>query len=154
MADDRALRLVLDLRQKEEDKAQEEYAKALSAIASFERQIAQLQEFFKTYADELAGSTQQGMDINIYRSYQGFLNKLDQVTKRQEQALETMRGRAENLRLEYLEKQKARKIIESLLEKHRIEQARKEAQAEQKLTDDLVSSKQARILIDRQLQDL
>ena len=55
--------------------------------------------------------------------------------------------------LQYLlfsrKKQKRRKIIESLLEKHKQERLLREAKAEQKLTDDIVSSKQARLLMDK-----
>ncbi len=149
MADDKSLKMVLELRQREEDEAQEAYAQAQIAVRTFEHQLEQLKRFARMYSDEMAGKTSGGMDINVFRSYQNFLDKLEVIEKRQQQALENVRRQEAARREEYLEKQKRRKIIESLLEKHRQEELIREAKAEQKLTDDIVSSKQARVLMEK-----
>ena len=69
-------------------------------------------------------------------SYQSFIAKLDVVIDRQEEDLERLRANSHRLELIYLDKQKERKIIESLIEKHRLEAQRKELKAEQKLNDE------------------
>lgn len=149
MSGDKALLLVLDLRKKEEDSALEMWTDAKNAVINFERQIEQLKQFEKIYENEMTVKSKNGMDMNMYMSYQQFLSKLDNIKFRQEAGLIQLQNQEERAKQNYLDKQKRRKIIESLLEKHKQERLLKEAKAEQKLTDDIVSSKQARLLMDK-----
>ena len=149
MSDDKALLLVLDLRKKEEDSALEMWTDAKNAVINFERQIEQLKQFEKIYENEMTVKSKNGMDMNMYMSYQQFLSKLDKIKIRQEAGLIQLQNQEERAKQNYLDKQKRRKIIESLLEKHKQERLLKEGKAEQKLTYDIVSSKQARLLMDK-----
>lgn len=149
MSGDKALLLVLDLRKKEEDSALEMWTDAKNAVINFERQIEQLKQFEKIYENEMTVKSKNGMDMNMYMSYQQFLSKLDKIKIRQEAGLIQLQNQEERAKQNYLDKQKRRKIIESLLEKHKQERLFREAKAEQKLTDDIVSSKQARLLMDK-----
>jgi flagellar FliJ protein len=149
MSGDKALLLVLDLRKKEEDSALEMWTDAKNAVINFERQIEQLKQFEKIYENEMTVKSKNGMDMNMYMSYQQFLSKLDKIKIRQEAGLIQLQNQEERAKQNYLDKQKRRKIIESLLEKHKQERLLKEAKSEQKLTDDIVSSKQARLLMDK-----
>ena len=149
MSGDKALLLVLDLRKKEEDSALEMWTDAKNAVINFERQIEQLKQFEKIYENEMTVKSKNGMDMNMYMSYQQFLSKLDKIKIRQEAGLIQLQNQEERDKQNYLDKQKRRKIIESLLEKHKQERLLKEAKSEQKLTDDIVSSKQARLLMDK-----
>lgn len=149
MSGDKALLLVLDLRKKEEDSALEMWTDAKNAVINFERQIEQLKQFEKIYENEMTVKSKNGMDMNMYMSYQQFLSKLDKIKIRQEAGLIQLQNQEERAKQNYLDKQKRRKIIESLLEKHKQERLLMEAKAEQKLTDDIVSSKQARLLMDK-----
>ncbi|MGN1281016.1 MAG: flagellar export protein FliJ [Succinivibrio sp.] len=148
MSSDKSLLLVFDLRKKEEDKALEMWTEAKNAVASFEQQIEQLKQFEKIYQNEMAGKSRNGMDMSMYFTYQQFLEKLENIKLRQEAGLVQLKEQEGRARSNYLEKQKQRKIIESLLEKHKRQRLLAEAKAEQKLTDDIVSSKQARILME------
>ena len=149
MSGDKALLLVLDLRKKEEDSALEMWTDAKNAVINFERQIEQLKQFEKIYENEMTVKSKNGMDMNMYMSYQQFLSKLDKIKIRQEAGLIQLQNQEERAKQNYLDKQKRRKIIESLLEKHKQERLLKEVKAEQKLTVDIVSSKQARLLMDK-----
>ncbi len=146
---DRALNLVLDLRKKEENDALEMWAQARNAVASFEQQIAQLKQFEQIYLNDMQVKSQNNVDMGTYMSYQQFLSKLESIRYRQEAGLVNLKEQEKRAQQNYLEKQKQRKIIESLIEKHKLERAALEAKAEQKLADDIVSSKQARILMER-----
>ena len=148
MSSDKSLLLVLDLRKKDEDRALEMWSDAKNAVASFEQQIEQLKQFEKIYQNEMASKSKSGMDMNMYFTYQQFLDKLENIKVRQEAGLVQLQEQEVRARDNYLEKQKQRKIIESLLEKHKKQRLLAEAKAEQKLTDDIVSSKQARILME------
>ncbi len=146
---DKALNLVLDLRKREEDEALELLLEAQNNVASFERQIAQLKEFENIYIEEMKAKSQFQLDMGTYLAYQQFINKLERIKERQEAGLVKLQEQENRARSNYLDKQQQRKIIESLIEKHRLERERLEARAEQKLSDDIVSSKQARLLIEK-----
>lgn len=151
MADDRALRLVLDQRKKAEDEALEEYVNAQKAVISYQQQLDQLRQFRAIYQGEMQEKTAQGMDMNVFTSYQNFLAKLASIEQRQELGLLRLMDQEKRMRQAYLKTQQRRKVIEALLEKHRQEQLAQEARAEQKLTDDIVSSKAARELMEAAL---
>ena len=146
---DKALNLVLDLRKREEDDALELLLEAQNNVASFERQIAQLKEFENIYIEEMKAKSKFQLDMSTYLAYQQFIDKLETIKERQEAGLVKLQEQENRARSNYLDKQQQRKIIESLIEKHRLERERLEAKAEQKLSDDIVSSKQARLLIEK-----
>lgn len=149
MSSDKALLLVLDLRKKEEDKALEMWTQAQSAVVSFQKQIEQLKQFEQIYIQEMNVKSNNGVSMTTYMSYQQFISKLDGIKHRQEAGLVELEEQEKRAMANYLEKQKQRKIIDSLLEKHKKQRLLLEAKAEQKLTDDIVSSKQARILMEK-----
>ena len=149
MSSDKALLLVLDLRKKDEDKALEMWAQAQNAVVSFQKQIEQLKQFEQIYIQEMNVKSNNGVSMTTFMSYQQFISKLEGIKRRQEAGLVELEAQEKRAMDNYLEKQKQRKIIDSLLEKHRNERLALEAKAEQKLTDDIVSSKQARILMSR-----
>ena len=149
MSDDKALLLVLDLRKKEEDKALELWTDAKNAVINFQKQIEQLVQFEGIYQRELEAKSRQALDMQAYLSYQQFIEKLSKIKLRQEAGLVQLQQQEQRAKDNYLEKQKQRKIIETLLEKHKLQRRIKEAKAEQRLTDALVCSKQARALIDK-----
>ncbi|NLK84844.1 MAG: flagellar export protein FliJ [Aeromonadales bacterium] len=149
MSDDKALHLVLDLRQKEEDKALEMWTDAKNSVINFQRQIEQLVQFEQIYVNEMQNKSLNGLDMMTFNSYQQFIDKLAKIKLRQEAGLVQLQQQEVRAKDNYLDKQKQRKIIESLLEKHKRDRLLKEAKAEQKLADDIVSSKQARILMER-----
>ena len=143
---DRALNLVLNLRKKEEDEALELWGESKKAVASFEQQIAQM------YVDEMQAKSRNNFDMGSYMTYQQFILKLENIKERQEIGLIRLKEQEARARDNYLKKQQARKVIEMLLEKHKKERILKEMKADQKLSDELVSSKQARILIEKNLK--
>lgn len=149
MSDDKALLLVLDLRKKEEDKALELWTDAKNAVINFQKQIEQLVQFEGIYQRELEAKSRQALDMQAYLSYQQFIEKLSKIKLRQEAGLVQLQQQEQRAKDNYLEKQKQRKIIETLLEKHKLQRRIKEAKAEQRLTDELVCSTQARALIDK-----
>lgn len=149
MSSDKALLLVLDLRKKDEEKALEMWTQAQNAVVSFQKQIEQLKQFEQIYIQEMNVKSNNGVSMTTFMSYQQFISKLEGIKRRQEAGLVELEAQEKRAMDNYLEKQKQRKIIDSLLEKHRNERLALEAKAEQKLTDDIVSSKQARILMSR-----
>ena len=147
MAGDRALHLVLDQHKKEEDEALEQYGQAHQAVISFRKQLEQLRQFRAMYLSELQQKTQSGMDMNVFSSYQNFLTKLESIEKRQELGLLRLEDQEKRMQQEYLRRQQKRKVIESLLERHRLEEQLREANnpySQKKMRDYLDSRMQGR----------
>ena len=125
------------------------WSDARKAVQSFKDQLAQLEQFAKIYEVEMQSKSKNGLDMTMYQSYVQFLDKLEKIKVRQENGLKQLEQQEQRAQQFYLEKQKERKIIESLLEKHKIQRRIKEAKAEQKFADDLVSSKHARLVMNK-----
>ena len=141
---DKALLLVLDLREKQEQNALEIYIQAQNKITAFKQQIAQIEQYKESYINEMQQRGMTGFSAQILLSYQDFLDKLDDIKKRQEQQLALAIAETERKREAYLQAQKQRKIIDTLLEKHKIQRQKLEAIKEQKLLDDFVVSHASR----------
>ena len=84
MSDDKALYLVLDLREKEEQDALEMWANAKNQVANFQKQIEQLEQFEAIYQNEMEIKSRNTIDMNMYFSYQAFIDKLSKIKQRQE----------------------------------------------------------------------
>lgn len=137
-AEDRALLLVLDKRQNDEKNAFEDWISCRNHVAMFEQQIKQVEEFRVNYIGEMENEGRGGLTGTKLLAYQAFIEKLDNIALKQRQELQRLQMLTEQKRQMYLTRQKERKIIESLLEKHRIRREKKEQKREQKLLDEFV----------------
>lgn len=144
MAQDRALSLVRDKRQSDEEKALEEWTFSKNQVASYEDQIKQVEEFRVSYIRDMETEGRNGFTGTKLLAYQAFIEKLDNIAAKQKVELERLKMLVEQKRQIYLTKQKERKIIESLLEKHKIKRLKAEQKAEQKLLDEFAVVKYAR----------
>lgn len=155
MPEDRALHLVLDKRQRDEEKAFEDWVFCRNQVANFELQIKQVEEFRFNYIGEMENEGRNGLTGNKLLAYQAFIEKLDNIALKQRQELQRLQMLTEQKRQEYLNRQKDRKIIETLLEKHRIKRLKEEQKREQKLLDEyVVSTYSRRRLNDQEVLDL
>ncbi len=149
MADDRALTKVLELRKKLEDDEREKWAESLKQIEAFDAQLKRLEDFKKLYLKELAGQKGSNLSVQHYLAYQGFIDRLDTAYERQLKVREDLKKRSEILRQKYLTARQDRRIIESLLEKHRQATLKAQSKAEARMNDEFVSARQARLLIEQ-----
>ena len=154
MADDHALARVLRLRQKAEDEALKKWSDSRQQLAAFTSQLDKIRAFRDLYVKEMLEHKDQNMGLQQYLAYQGFIERLDKTCERQQHMLSKLKEQMESLKESYLKSRQQRCIIEALIDKHRMQALKKEAGAEARLSDDLVSSKQARMLIESNLQHL
>ena len=138
MAEDRALHLVLDKRQSDEEKTLEDWVFCRNQVASYEKQIKQVEDFRMSYIAEMQNEGRMGLTGTKILAYQAFIEKLDNIALKQRQELQRLHMLTEQKRQIYLTRQKERKIIETLLEKHRIKRMKEEQRREQKLLDEYV----------------
>lgn len=144
MAVDRALHLVRDKRQSDEEKALEDWVFCRNQVASYEQQIKQVEEFRLSYISEMEQEGRLGLTGTKLLAYQAFIEKLDNIALKQRQELKRLQMLTEQKRQMYLTRQKDRKIIETLLEKHRLKRLKEEQRREQKLLDEYVVSSHTR----------
>lgn len=136
MAQDRALSLVRDKRQSDEEKALEDWTFCRNQVANYEAQIKQVEEFRIGYIRDMETEGRSGFTGTKLLAYQAFIEKLDNIAAKQKVELERLKMLTEQKRQIYLTRQKDRKIIESLLEKHKMKRLKAEQKAEQKLLDE------------------
>ena len=110
----------------------------------FEQQIKQVEDFRFNYIGEMENEGRNGLTGNKLLAYQAFIEKLDNIALKQRQELQRLQMLTEQKRQFYLNRQKDRKIIETLLEKHRIKRQKEELKREQKLLDEYVVSTYSR----------
>ena len=128
----------------DEEKAFEDWVFCRNQVAMFEQQIKQVEDFRFNYIGEMENEGRNGLTGNKLLAYQAFIEKLDNIALKQRQELQRLQMLTEQKRQFYLNRQKDRKIIETLLEKHRIKRQKEELKREQKLLDEYVVSTYSR----------
>lgn len=144
MANDRALNLVRDKRQSDEEKALEDWVYVRNQVANYENQIKQVEAFRRSYINDMEIEGRNGVTGTKLLAYQAFIDKLDNIAIKQQQELERLKMLTEQKRQMYLTKQKERKIIETLIENNRLKRLKLEQKREQKMLDEFVVSSYTR----------
>lgn len=144
MANDRALNLVRDKRQSDEEKALEDWVFTRNQVANYENQIKQVEAFRRSYINDMEIEGRNGLTGTKLLAYQAFIDKLDNIAIKQQQELERLKMLTEQKRQMYLVKQKERKIIETLIENNRQKRLKLEQKREQKMLDEFVVSSYTR----------
>lgn len=144
MSQDRALSLVRDKRQSDEEKALEDWIYCKNQVANYENQIKQVEAFRQEYIQNMENEGRNGFTGTKLLAYQAFIEKLDNIAAKQKVELERLKMLTEQKRQMYMTRQKERKIIESLIEKHKQKRIKAELKAEQKLLDEFAVSRYAR----------
>ena len=144
MAVDRALHLVRDKRERDEDKALQDWVFCRNQVSNYEKQIQQVEDFRKSYIAEMENEGRAGLTGTKIIAYNAFIEKLDNIAIKQRQELQRLKMLTEQKRQIYLTRQEDRKVIETLLEKHKIKRLKEEQKREQKLLDEYVVSSYTR----------
>lgn len=144
MAADRALNLVKDKRQRDEEKALEDWVFCRNQVSNYENQIRQVEEFRMNYISEMQAEGRNGLTGTKILAYQAFIEKLDNIAVKQRQELKRLEMLTEQKRQMYMTRQKERKIIEKLIEQQTQKRLKEELRKEQKMLDEFVVSSYTR----------
>lgn len=144
MAADRALNLVKDKRQRDEEKALEDWVFCRNQVSNYENQIRQVEEFRMNYISEMQAEGRNGLTGTKILAYQAFIEKLDNIAVKQRQELKRLEMLTEQKRQLYMTRQKERKIIEKLIEQQTQKRLKEELRKEQKMLDEFVVSSYTR----------
>ena len=135
MAADRALSLVKDKRQRDEEKALEDWVFCRNQVSNYENQIRQVEEFRMNYISEMQAEGRNGLTGTKILAYQAFIEKLDNIAIKQRQELKRLEMLTEQKRQMYMTRQKERKIIEKLIEQQTQKRLKEELRREQKMLE-------------------
>ena len=144
MAADRALSLVKDKRERDEEKALEDWVFCRNQVSNYENQIRQVEEFRMNYISEMQAEGRNGLTGTKILAYQAFIEKLDNIAIKQRQELKRLEMLTEQKRQMYMTRQKERKIIEKLIEQQTQKRLKEELRREQKMLDEFVVSSYTR----------
>jgi flagellar FliJ protein len=134
----KALLLVYERLQDQEEKARNVYLAAKNAEANFERQLDALNQYRSIYSNELQERGNKGVVSTLtFEHYTSFINRLDKISAEQLDGLKKIRKETQDKYDKYKELEAKRKAIELLLEKQKNAKLKKQEIQEQKMSDDL-----------------
>lgn len=134
----KALLLVYERLQDQEEKARNVYLAAKNAEANFERQLDALNQYRSIYSNELQERGNKGVVSTLtFEHYTSFINRLDKISTEQLDGLKKIRKETQDKYDKYKELEAKRKAIELLLEKQKNAKLKKQEIQEQKMSDDL-----------------
>jgi flagellar protein FliJ len=139
MASSSAITMLIELATKECEKAAQELGKSVRFADETEKKLTLLLQYRDDYAERLQANQSQGLSIEGYRNFQLFLEKLEQaIAGQQEIVQESQRRKEENQRAWQAAEHK-RLSFDTLAERKRKEDLRKEIKRDQKQTDEFVT---------------
>lgn len=131
------LQTVLDHRQHLEDLVLNRFAIKLQAQQECERHIAWLQKELMRARTELYEKEQEGMPAKEFILANEYVTVLRLQVMREQARLPMLQAETEAVRQELVEATKARKVLEALRDRHRMEYDNEQRLAEQHLLDEV-----------------
>lgn len=139
MANLNAIQTLTDLAARQSEEAATRLGQANNATAQAQQKLELLQEYRKSYADQLQAQMAQGLSMSGYSNFQKFLSTLDQAIAQQMQTLQNSHHLVEKHRNEWQLSEKKRLSFNTLTQRAEQAQLRKETKREQKQTDEYAS---------------
>ena len=131
-----ALKLVLEMEQRKEREAAQEFGNARHQFTLQQRRLDGLTHYRQDYLNQANARAQQGLGSSTFGQYHAFVGKLDEGIGQQQKQLERIRSHVEQLRQKWLSQQQRRKAVEMLIEKREAEASQLRARQEQRTSDE------------------
>lgn len=135
----KALNLLVERLQTAEDRAFRVLVQSRQDEQRCQQQMEALNQYREDYSGLLTDRGSQGLNGLQFGHYKAFINKLDHAGEQQLHALRQVRQQTEIRREEWMNIQKQRKALETLLDRKAAREARKQAIQEQKLLDEFAT---------------
>lgn len=132
----RALYLMVERLQEQEQDAAREMAEAQQQLSEFEAQLAHLEDYRRSYLEQALAKGVDGFYADSFHQYQLFIQKLEQASVQQGKSIEQVKKNVLLKRKQWLDLQAKRKALELLIDKQVKQQQHKQAREEQKLLDE------------------
>ena len=135
------LETLIGLAAKEVEKAAVVLGHTMRACAETEQRLALLIQYREDYVERFQQNRKAGLSVLDYRNYLNFIDKLDEAITAQQQIVTQAKERVEEARAVWQECEKKKSSYETLQERERIRQIKKENRREQKEADEFNSRK-------------
>jgi flagellar FliJ protein len=135
----KSLGKVAQLARLEERHAAESARSQRGALGDAQGRLEQLQTFRQEYEQRLAALAGDGMDARLLSDYRSFLLRLNEAIGLQSQQVQQRRDQLSARQSELREKSARRESVDTVLERHRLLQARGDGRREQRLQDEASS---------------
>lgn len=126
------------------DQAGQLLAKERQSEQQTQAQLQALHRYRAEYSERLQTAMRQGIDPASMYNYQQFLASLDAALTRAQQALAEQQSRVEKSQEQWRHEQRKLSSYDTLSSRRLLEAQRRSARQEQKINDDLVTSRMAR----------
>lgn len=124
-----------------EELSQVEFAAALKRLDEEESKLSFLKGIYRKSSEEADGLKEKGAPVSDIRMYHDYLSSVKRHIAAQEAALKELREFFEKKRGELLEASRNKKVLETMKEKSYNDHIMHMEKLEQKITDDMVSSR-------------
>ncbi len=132
----RALYLMVERLQEQEQDAAKQMAEAQQQLSEFEAQLTHLEEYRRSYLEQALAKGVNGFYADSFHQYQIFIQKLEQASVQQRKSIEQLKKNVLLKRQQWLAVQSRRKAMELLIDKQLKQQQQKQSREEQKLLDE------------------
>ncbi|WP_432459117.1 flagellar export protein FliJ [Agarivorans sp. QJM3NY_25] len=132
----RALYLMVERLQEQEQDAATEMAQAQQQLNEFETQLAHLQQYRRSYLEQALAKGVDGLHADSFHQYQLFIQKLEQASVQQGKSIEQIKKNVLLKRKQWLDLQAKRKAMELLIDKQLKLKQQQQMREEQKLLDE------------------
>lgn len=136
MSENFPLQRLLDLAHDRTDDAARRLGELIGAEKEDDRKLELLRQYRSEYQERFMEAARQGMGPDAWRNFSAFLARLDEAIEQQERIVEAARGRTVAGQQAWLAERNRLKAFDTLSRRHDKVQQRKEAQREQRLTDE------------------
>lgn len=126
------------------DQAGKLLAKERQTQQQTEAQLQSLNRYRAEYAERLQLAMRDGIDPATMYNYQQFLASLDAALDRAQQALATQQNRVQRSQQNWQQEQRKLSSYDTLSSRRLLEEHRRQARHEQKISDEFVTSRLAR----------
>lgn len=120
-----------------EDEAARAFEEANLAYRQQQQQLDELRRYREEYRSQMMDVGASGVSASRFNQFRGFLAKLDEAIKQQEQTLAQVGQECARRRQVWLEARAKTQIMDKVVSRCQDEEARSEARAEQKAVDEM-----------------
>ena len=133
------LERVAQFEREKEQRTAQSFRQAQAFVNQQRQKLANLEQYRLDYLKNIQQTGRAGVGAKHYHQHLSFVGKLDNACAQQNQHISQAVLAADQRKRQWLEQQQRCKAVEMLLEKRRMEAARKEEKAVQDLLDEFAS---------------
>lgn len=144
MADVNALRMLMELEQRREDKLAREFAGAQQQLQLHLDKLAGLEQYRIDYLRQLQQRGSGGINSQHYGHYHAFLGKLDHGIQQLHGSLVNVRNAVEQRRQRWLFQRQKKQAVQHLIDQRAKRETVKQNRREQRELDEFASNQRVR----------